>query len=399
MRILLVGNYLPDEQRSMLRFEDELRRGLADRGVEVDVVRPAQVVGGRRRLSSKWLKYVDQYVIGPLLVSWKARRADVVHIVDHSNSVYRWFIRRPCLVTCHDLLAVRSARGEFDRTPVGRFGRLQQSGVAKSLRTADHIVCVSAATRDDVLSVLAYDKDATSVVPICLAESFGSAAARDEPAGKLPARMPFWIHVGSDAWYKNRAEVVEIFAELREAYDTASLLFVGPPLSDAQRAVADERGVAQWITTVEGITDGELDELYARSLGLIFPSVAEGFGWPVIEAQAAGCPVFASDIGTLNEVGGDGFVALRLGEPATSARLILDGLRWRDALVAQGRANASRFSHALMIDAYLDVYARVRPWSETALRTMPRHEVTSNPNTGQLNSLDRVGGHDVGLGP
>jgi glycosyltransferase involved in cell wall biosynthesis len=359
----------------MLRFEDELRRGLVDRGCEVDVVRPVQVVGGRRWLPSKWFKYVDQYVIGSLLVLWKARHADLVHVVDHSNSMYRWFTRRPCVVTCHDLLAVRSARDEFNRKPVGRFGRLQQSGVARSLRKADHIVCVSAATRDDVLNVLAYDKDATSVVPICLAESFGLAAAR-EPAGELPAPTPFWLHVGSDAWYKNRAEVVDIFAELRAADDTASLLFVGPPLSAEQRAVADKRGVTQWITTLEGITDGELDELYARSLGLIFPSVAEGFGWPVIEAQAAGCPVFASDIGIVNEVGGDGFVALRLGEPAISARLILDGLCQRDALVARGRVNASRFSRASMIDAYLDTYAHVQPSTKRRYgRVVPRGDM------------------------
>ena len=360
VRVALVANYLPDEQRSMLRFEDELRRGLEDSGVAVDVVRAPQVLGGRARVRSKWLTYVDLYLLGPLRVLWRARRADVVHIVDHSNSVYRWFVRKPCVVTCHDLLAVRSARDEFDRTPVGRLGRAQQWAVARSLRRVDHIVCVSAVTRDDVISVLGYDKDATSVVPVCLARAFGSSRSGGpgEAAEHVAVSAPFWMHVGSDAWYKNRVEVIEIFAELRAIDQTASLLFVGPPLSPEQAAVADSRGVAPWIATVQGVADAELDALYATSLGLLFTSVAEGFGWPVIEAQAAGCPVFASDIPILAEVGGAAFVRLRLGDPATSARLVLDGLLRRDELVAAGRTNVRRFTRTSMVDAYRSVYAR-----------------------------------------
>ena len=376
-RLLLLGNYLPDEQRSMLRFENELRDGLVAGGVDVGVIRPPQIVGGRGRRPSKWLKYVDIYLLAPFVLGWRARSADVVHIVDHSNAIYRWFVPRPCLVTCHDLLAVRSALDEFERTPIGRLGRVQQWCIARSLRRADHVTCVSEVTRGDLVTVLGCDKGATSVVPVCLAEAFGATFEQTRTDGdSAPADPggdePFWLHVGSDAWYKNRVEAIRIFAELRKELPRASLVLVGPPLSAYQAQVATELDVVDAVRVVEGVSDRELDRLYSRSLGLLFPSVAEGFGWPVIEAQAAGCPVFVSEIDILAEVAGSGAVAFRLGDVPAAGRVILDALSRRDAMIAAGGVNAARFSRRDMTDGYLTLYVRIRDEARRAATSVRR---------------------------
>ena len=89
MRIVLLANYEPDAQQSMLRFGAMLEAGLTARGHEVRVVRPRKVFG--RRASgglAKWLGYLDKYVVFPRALRLHAADADVVHVVDHSNALY-----------------------------------------------------------------------------------------------------------------------------------------------------------------------------------------------------------------------------------------------------------------------------------------------------------------------
>src|SRR5262245_32617773 len=127
--VLLVGNYPPDHQTSMQRFADLLHSQLASRGVATEFIRPEPRFGRLKSGSTglgKWLGYLDKFALFPRLLRRRCReqlqstRRMIVHVCDHSNSVYvRQLWRSPHLVTCHDLLAVRSARGEFAENPTG----------------------------------------------------------------------------------------------------------------------------------------------------------------------------------------------------------------------------------------------------------------------------------------
>ena len=129
LRILLVGNYPPDRQESMQRFADVFLRGLPPVGVKVELIRP-EIVWNRRAGSpgiAKWLGYADKYLAFPkrLRRHIAASRPDVVHVCDHSNSMYlRSAPAGRRLITCHDLLAVRSALGEIPQNPT----RFTQAG-------------------------------------------------------------------------------------------------------------------------------------------------------------------------------------------------------------------------------------------------------------------------------
>ena len=80
------------------------------------------------------------------------------------------------------------------------------------------------------------------------------------------------------------------------------LVLVGPPLSDSQCVFAKKEGCHKDIIQVADITDDLLRALYSNALALVFPSLYEGFGWPPLEAQACGCPVVASPLGSLSEI-------------------------------------------------------------------------------------------------
>src|SRR5580700_10846422 len=158
MKVLLLGNYANDEQESMRRFADLLALQLPRLGISTELLRPAPVFGRLRRSAGgagKWLGYLDKFVLFPRTLQNRVRQCDgeiLVHICDHSNAVYtRVLAGIPHLVTCHDLLAIRSALGEFPGRRVRGSGRLYQRWILRGLNAAKQVACISTATYRDIL--------------------------------------------------------------------------------------------------------------------------------------------------------------------------------------------------------------------------------------------------------
>jgi glycosyltransferase involved in cell wall biosynthesis len=107
---------------------------------------------------------------------------------------------------------------------------------------------------------------------------------------------------------------------------------------------------------MSGLSHDSLKAAYSIAEALIFPSWHEGFGWPIIEAQYCGCPVFTSNRPPMTEVGGDGVAVFDPSDPDSAAAVVLDGLRDREALRGRGFANASRFKVSSMMDQYEIAY-------------------------------------------
>ena len=150
MKVLLIGNYVPDGQASMLAFTRVLERELPRAGCDLRVLAPPRVVLRVPRESRwwKWLGYVDKFILFIPRLALQARWADVVHICDHSNGMYvRWVKSKPTVITCHDVFAVQAAKGMVEGWRVGWPGRLFQRLIVRGLSKADLIACVSQPTR------------------------------------------------------------------------------------------------------------------------------------------------------------------------------------------------------------------------------------------------------------
>ncbi|HKK17802.1 MAG TPA: glycosyltransferase family 1 protein [Opitutales bacterium] len=306
LNVLLVANYLPDRQRSMLRFAEQLKQGLKVNGIEAEFFHPPVAFG--RLLSgntglAKWLGYIDKYLIAPISLRRRLRKMatcrQVVHICDHSNAIYTSVLgRTPHLLTCHDLLAVRSALGEIPANRPKWTGRQQQRMILKGLKQSRTIVSVSEATRRDVDRLVGDRRDWQYLVPNSLDDDFIEEArsAIGEDPGPLPLAgytegMRYIIHVGGEKWYKNRKAVLRIFAQLQENANCLRLVVVGPRFSDPDLEATGCRELKDKIHYLRDVSDGDLRALYKRAEMLLFPSLMEGFGWPILEAQACGCPV------------------------------------------------------------------------------------------------------------
>jgi glycosyltransferase involved in cell wall biosynthesis len=136
------------------------------------------------------------------------------------------------------------------------------------------------------------------------------------------------------------------------------LILVGPMLDPELAALVSEHGLAGRIRAFQGVSHEELRALYARATALLFPSLQEGFGWPVIEAQACGCPVFTSDLAPMNEIGGPGACYVDPHDPEAMAGAIEQAAGRLDVMRTQGLENSLNYSGAAMMANYLAAYRR-----------------------------------------
>jgi len=369
--VLLLGNYPPDQQQSMQRFTALMLRGLTERGIEAEVVNPQPLFGRVRFLGGfvgKWLGYVDKYILFPFQLRGRLReRPALVHICDHSNAVY---VDKcggvPVLVTCHDLLAVRGALGEDTDCPATFTGRFLQKWILRGLGHARAIVCVSDATASDAHRLLGQGgRPDISTIRLGLNYEYKQipetvSRARLQESGIVHPDRAFIMHVGSDLSRKNRDGVLRIFERIHKQWD-GDLVFVGEPLNPELRRRIADLGLGSRVKEVIDAPDSLLEALYNRAVALVYPSRSEGFGWPIIEAQACGCPVICSTVGPLRDVAGDaglfhsvedeagfGTDVLRLTSPAQRAN-------WSD----KSLRNAQRFSTGKMLDEYTQLYTQI----------------------------------------
>lgn len=373
--VILVGNFAPDAQQSMLRFAQLIERELVARNVPVRMAapRPRCARLARPYRYSGWPKllgYVDKFVLFPRTLRRLAKHhpAAVFHIVDHANAVYLPHLPARTVVTCHDLLQIRAARGELPQQSVGRSGRRYQEWILRSLARSPLTACVSWATRRDLIRIAGVSPARVAVVPNGLNHDFrrveaGVAWSRLAGLGEEDARLApdetLLLNVGGGQWYKNRPGLLRIFHALRTHHRyEGRLVMVGKPLSTTDRALADSLGLSHALVSLQDVSGDVLEAFYSVADGLVFPSWEEGFGWPVLEAQACGCRVFTSNRAPMTEVGGDAALYFDPADPAGAASMVAAALRDTASFNEAGPNNARHFTTAAMIDGYLELYAR-----------------------------------------
>ena len=172
--------------------------------------------------------------------------------------------------------------------------------------------------------------------------------------------LPFVLHVGSNARRKNREGVLRIFSRCRDKWN-GQLMFAGDLLGPQLRSLASALGISDRVIQVENPADEILEALYNCALALLYPSRFEGFGWPIIEAQACGCPVVCSNAGPLPEAAGDAGLFHEVDDEAGFAAdlLRLTDTTYRKEWSEKSLRNAERFSTDHMIAQYIDIYRQL----------------------------------------
>ena len=366
-KITLVANYLGDHQISMQKYATLLQTGLSAQSFKVDLVRPQPFLSknyAARHGIGKWLGYVDKYVIFAQKLS--KLKTNIIHVCDQGNAIYIQYIQdKNHLITCHDMLAIRSALGELPQNPTSWTGKRYQALILKGLNRAKHVVCVSHKTRQELLSVSRLRPEQTSVIYHGLNYPFRRLSL-EESSSRLSVKsellkIPFVMHIGDDTWYKNRSGLLRVFSHYRRLYPESDLhlLLAGRPpckeLVQLKNELNLNARVIEWVNP----TNEQLEALYSIAQALVFPSLHEGFGWPVIEAQACGCPVVCSSNGPLPEVAADGALMAPAEEEEELAHLlskVIHSSSTRSELIKRGLVNVNRFIPEKIINSYIQLY-------------------------------------------
>ena len=216
-------------------------------------------------------------------------------------------------------------------------------------RQATRIITLSETSARDIARLLRAPPHKIAVVPAAPRDTF-----RDLPGARAVARAResygrFFLSVGVLAPQKNLARVLAAFARLDDG--ATRLVLAGRPAGAYAEAVlrplARELGVEGRVVFAGATSDDELRALYHAAEALVFPSLGEGFGLPIVEAMACGCPVVTSNLSSMPEVAGDAALLVDPHDVASIAQALRSLLRdpaLRAALVARGSARAARYT-------------------------------------------------------
>lgn len=208
----------------------------------------------------------------------------------------RW--KGPRVITVYDMIHER-----FPHLFTGIWGERFRRQKGECIRSADALISISHTTGQDICRF--YGIDPARVRVVHLAPSPVFRPLEDMEGNRYGRQMrPFFLYIGDRALYKNFSGVLEAYRVWPRSREI-DLLVVGRPWSaDEERRLA-ESGLDGRVRLLTGIDDEHLCGLYNQASAFIYPSLYEGFGIPLLEAMASGCPVVASRIPSTTEVAGE----------------------------------------------------------------------------------------------
>ena len=247
----------------------------------------------------------------------------------------------PSVVTVHDL-GYRYFPGAH---PLGQRLYLDWS-TRFSARAATRVIADSLATRGDLARFYGIPPEKVTVVYPGRDESLAPA---DPAAVRARCNLPedYLLHVGTLQPRKNLIRLIQAVEALRPRWPALSLVLAGRRGWLAEPILALARQHADFVRLLDYVPEADLAGLYSGARAFVFPSLYEGFGFPVLEAMAGGTPVICANTSSLPEVAGE---AALLVDPASTADLagaierVLAEPVLRAELSAKGRLQAQRFS-------------------------------------------------------
>ncbi|EEA01522.1 glycosyl transferase group 1 [Burkholderia sp. H160] len=300
-------------------------------------------------------RYLTQFVLYPLRAMWIARKVDVVVLYQEDLAYMIPFVKlaggRVCIVMHHVVFRDRTCG--LVETLKARYMRVLQNLIAH----ADLVISPTDITTRDAISELGVKPQRIELVPNAFDANIAPAdsAVRHRARSALQERLGLYLgdaivllNVGTDETRKNNVTVFRALAELGRK--DIVMLRVGKAQNVANRKqceqIARDSGIDAHF--IEGVSDEDLAYCYQAADAYVSPTLHEGFGRTVIEAQLSGLPVIASDLPVYRFTMDDTFIAVQ--DPMQVAlwrdaiEQVADGSCLRHEFAMRGRKNAERFS-------------------------------------------------------
>jgi glycosyltransferase involved in cell wall biosynthesis len=218
--------------------------------------------------------------------------------------------RAPTVVTVHDLIPLVFP----DKFPAGFRGMIKWQMQKAALRKADRIITVSECSKNDVKRLVGIDERKIDVVYSAATDGYKNVTNTTilhKLKKKYTLQDNYFLYVGDVNWNKNIPGMIRAFAEFLKKSNTYHLVLVGRAFLDGTlketrviRSVIQELQIADHIICPGYASDEDVAGLYSMADCSLEPSHYEGFGLPVLESMASGCPVLVADNSSLSEIAG-----------------------------------------------------------------------------------------------
>ncbi|HEV2123260.1 MAG TPA: glycosyltransferase family 1 protein [Chloroflexota bacterium] len=273
-------------------------------------------------------------------------RPSLVHAPDHvCPQPLGW----RTVLTVHDLAFWRRPESYAPES------RQYYQGIRRSVRQADRIICVSNATKNDLLELTGVSPSKVRVVYEAPDPAYVVGETPDPADDAAVSTRPYFLFVGTLEPRKNLTGIITSFAQLQKQLDVTGadkrpeLLLIGAERkgSPSIKGLPEQLGIAGDVRFLGHLPTPTVAALYRGALALVYPSFLEGFGLPIVEAMASGAPVITANCSSMPEVAGKAAI---LVDPHDSQALTAAMIRvardseLRRQMRALGLAQAAKFS-------------------------------------------------------
>lgn len=257
----------------------------------------------------------------------------------------------PCryVVTVHDLIPIRYPKRFSPLTPYFRFY------IPQVLKQAEHIICNSQATADDIINF--WGIPASKITPILLA--YDQQHFFPSPTSQ---KNNYFLYLGRHDPHKNVSRVIKAFAKFSDSnYQLWLAGSVDKRYTPKLQQLVRELEIVEQVHFLNYVPYSQLPEIITDATALVFPSLWEGFGLPILEAMGCGTPVITSNCSSLPEVAGEAAILIdptKTEEITEAMEVLANHSTARSRLRELGLKRASQFSWEKTGQATIDVLKR-----------------------------------------
>lgn len=268
-------------------------------------------------------------------------KVDVFHSSDWTQPPSKAFK----VTTIHDLVPLRFP--EISHPQIVKAHKQRLKWVKKEV---DKVITVSQATKKEIIELLDISPERINVIPEAPDLSFKKHPKEDvsNVLKKYRINRDYLLVVGADP-RKNISAAIQAFVQVRKRMTGLNLVIVGRPWED----IPNMEGVK----VLGHIGREELASLYSGAKTLVYTSLYEGFGLPILEAMQLECPVVTSNISSMPEVAGKAAVLVNPKDPSNIAKGIEKAFKEKEELIKKGKERAREFSWERTAQETLKVYA------------------------------------------
>jgi glycosyltransferase involved in cell wall biosynthesis len=355
MKLVLINNYKIPLLKSMDLYTKSIQKGLKKK-IKVEIIYPKPIlnkINFKFYIIKKWLGYIDKYLIFGIKIFFTLNKKDIVHICDQANSILFPFIRSKYkIITCHDLIMINYSKQKKNK--LSFFGKIYQKLILYYLIKFKNIICVSKHTLKDLSKFKKINNDNIKVI-------YNSFNKNDfnKNFNKKIIHDKYFLHVGADMFYKNKINLIKIYSEFFKRNKKYKLVLAGDKNSNKILNLIKKLKLQNNIIEIYKPSFYDLKSLYLHAEALIFPSIYEGFGRPIVEAQTLGCPVFTSNLPPMNEVGLDSVFYIDPFNPEKSARIINNKIKNKKKIIFKAYKNIERFDEKIISNQLLNYYKKI----------------------------------------